>query len=76
MEGPIQYSTTTGTKVIELMLLLSKMFQNEDPNAVHVACLAFATMMVNPEIDPDKLREIVKGLSEYISMAMNTGTVN
>lgn len=72
----INYFQASGKEVAELVDKIETVVDGESNVIVSIACIVVATLSQNPEVAPDTLQSIVKGVSEYIAASVfNTSKV-
>lgn len=77
---PINYVQANGKDVAALVDRIEDTIEGEPNIYVCIACFIVAALSQNPNITPERLQDVVKGLSEYMSASLfdesNMGAVN
>ena len=66
----LNYVQTSGQDVANIVDSIEDVVEGIPNILVTTACLVVAVLAQNPEISPERLQDVVKGLSEYIAVSV------
>lgn len=67
---PINYFQASGKEVAELVDKVESVVEGQPNIHVSIACIIVACLAQNPEVAPEQLQNIVKGISEYMAASL------
>ena len=79
MSNSILYTKSSGMKVTAAVEAILPALADHSPPDVVIACLVIAIILQAPDIEPSKLIEGVKDISEHIALYLtkdDIGTIN
>lgn len=65
------YVKVNSDELQELVDRIEDAVDGEQPVHISIACLIVAIYAQKPDVAPDKLKEIVKGMSEWMAVCFN-----
>lgn len=73
----LSYVTTSGADIEKLVNKIERVIDGELNTNVSLACIVVAIFAQQPDIAPEKLQEVVKGMSEWLAAYLHgEGQVN
>jgi hypothetical protein len=67
---PINYVSASGKDIADLVDKIEDVVEGTSNLHVSIACIVVAALAQNPEIPPDRLQDVVKGVSEYMAASL------
>lgn len=74
----ITYAKVNGADLEELVEEIEEVVEGNDPVKICMSCMIIAIMQQAPEITPQRLSDVIKSLSEYLSalLSEDQGSIN
>jgi hypothetical protein len=67
---PINYVAASGKDIAELVDKIETVVEGTSNVHVSIACIVVATLAQDPDVAPDRLQQIVRGVSEYMAASL------
>ena len=67
---PISYVQASGKDIADLVDRIEDVVEGVPNIHLSIACIVVAALAQNPQINPDRLQECVKGVSEYLAACL------